>query len=158
MNIDKMVHNCRPTSELTLKDRCDKVSQAKRNSTCRKCGKTGHWAVGEAFLQRNQQNGKDKGKRKGEGKSKYTNFEVRIGMFAVAMKADYRHIKDHPAPVTSISPKTSVLSPRWVRGPGAIRTRIFRRQVTSIVYHDTVYRPTRDPGPGRGVGAEKRHR
>ena len=131
VNVGKKVHNYRPTSELMLKDRHDKVAQAERTSTCRKCGKTGHWAGHEACPQRNQHGGKDKGRRKGKGKGKYTKFKGHIGMLAVAMKAEYRHIKDHCAPVTSTPPKTSVLSPRWVRGPEAIQPGIFRRQMTA---------------------------
>ena len=63
-----------------------------------------------------------------------------IGMMAVAMNAEYRHVKDHCAPGTSI-PQTSVLRPSWVQGHGAIWTRIIPAKI-------------RDPEPGRVFGAE----
>ena len=68
MNVDKKVHNYRPNSELTLTDRRAKVNQAKRNSKCRKCGKTGHWVGDEACQMRSQSDGKDRGQRNGKGK------------------------------------------------------------------------------------------
>ena len=38
------VHSWRPKSEMSVQDRKAKVDKAKQNSTCRSCGKKGHWA------------------------------------------------------------------------------------------------------------------
>ena len=95
VNVDKKVHNYRPPSKLTLTDRRAKVNQEKRNSTCRTCDKISHWAGDEACPQRNQPDSKDRGKRKGKGKGKYTKFEGHIGMMVVAMNAECNHTKDH---------------------------------------------------------------
>ena len=119
-----------------MTDRRAKVKQAKSNSTCRICGMTGRWAGDEACPQRNQPDGKDRGKPKGKGKGKYTKFKGHIGMMALSMNAEFEHIKDHCAPVTS-APPSNVLRPCWVRGPGAIWTK-------------SIPVETRDPAPGRG--------
>ena len=39
---DRKVHNDRPTSELSLADRREKVKKAKLKSTCRRYGQSGH--------------------------------------------------------------------------------------------------------------------
>ena len=65
VNVDRKVNNYRPTPELTLTDRRAKVNHAKRNSKCRKCDKTGHWAGDNDCQMRDQPDGKDKGKGKG---------------------------------------------------------------------------------------------
>ena len=62
VKVDREVHNYRPTSELTSTDRRANVNQAKRNSKCRKRGKTSHWAGDKACQMRDQPDGKDKGK------------------------------------------------------------------------------------------------
>ena len=46
--MQRVVHQYRPPqSDLTPKQRRAKVELAKQNSTCRKCGKSGHWAADE---------------------------------------------------------------------------------------------------------------
>ena len=96
---------------MTSTDRRAKVNQAKRNSKCMKHCKTGHRAGDEACQMRNQPDGKDRGQRKGKGKGKYTKFKGHIGMMAAAMNANYEHIKDRCAPVTT-APPSNVLRPR----------------------------------------------
>ena len=44
VHVEKVVHSFRPKSELEIKKRRKHVEQAKRNSTCRTCGRKGHWA------------------------------------------------------------------------------------------------------------------
>ena len=117
VNIDKQVHNYRPTSELTLKDRRDEVNPAKTNSTCRECGKTGHRAGDEACPQRMQPDDKGKGKRTRKCKGKYTKFMGRIGILAEAINAEYHEKTDYCAPLTS-PPPDCLLRPTWARGLG----------------------------------------
>ena len=38
------MHPYKPTSELSLDERKKRVEAVKAKSTCRACGKTGHWA------------------------------------------------------------------------------------------------------------------
>ena len=48
VSTQRVVHQFRPPqSDLTPEQRRAKVELAKQNSTCRKCGKTGHWAADE---------------------------------------------------------------------------------------------------------------
>ena len=44
VHVEKVVRSFRPKSELEIKKRREHVEQAKRNSTCRTCGRKGHWA------------------------------------------------------------------------------------------------------------------
>ena len=44
VHVEKVVHRFRPKSELEIKKRREHVEQAKMNSTCRTCGRKGHWA------------------------------------------------------------------------------------------------------------------
>ena len=44
VHVEKVVHSFRPKSELEIKKRREHVEHAKRNSTCRTCGRKGHWA------------------------------------------------------------------------------------------------------------------
>ena len=44
VRVEKVVHSFRPKSGLEIKKRREHVEQAKRNSTCRTCGRKGHWA------------------------------------------------------------------------------------------------------------------
>ena len=44
VHVEKVVHSFRPKSELEIKKRREHVEQAKRNSTCRTCGRKGRWA------------------------------------------------------------------------------------------------------------------
>ena len=43
-HVEKVVHSFRPKSELEIKKRREHVEHGKRNSTCRTCGRKGHWA------------------------------------------------------------------------------------------------------------------
>ena len=45
VHVEKVVHSFRPKSELEIKKRRELVEHAKRNSTCRTCGRKGHWLV-----------------------------------------------------------------------------------------------------------------
>ena len=128
MKVDKKVRNCRPTSELAWNDRPDKVNQTKRNSTCRKRGKTGNWAGDEACLQRNQYDDKDKGKRKGKGKGKCTKFKSRIGM----------HQRPLPTLEFSATEGQCLESKLGPRTRGHLDQKGFGDEGRSIVYHDAV--------------------
>ena len=44
VHVEKVVHSFRPKSELEIKKRRELVEHAKRISTCRTCGRKGHWA------------------------------------------------------------------------------------------------------------------
>ena len=44
VHVEKVVHSFQPKSELEIKKRRELVEHAKRNSTCRTCGRKGHWA------------------------------------------------------------------------------------------------------------------
>ena len=44
VHVEKVVRSFRPKSELEIKKRREHVERAKRNSTCRTCGRKGHWA------------------------------------------------------------------------------------------------------------------
>ena len=44
VHVEKVVHSFRPKSELEIQRRRELVEHAKRNSTCRTCGRKGHWA------------------------------------------------------------------------------------------------------------------
>ena len=54
--------------------------------------------------------GKDEGRKKGNGKGMYTAFMGHIGEMAVAIIAEYKHIKDQSAPATS-APQCECLAP-----------------------------------------------
>ena len=103
--IDRRVHNYRPTSELSLVDRRDKVKKAKQNSTCRRCGKSGHWAGDPECSQKDRDDG---GKGKGKGK-KYKKFNGSVGLMAVGQEEEF----DHCAPTEYIGP----LHARWITMP-----------------------------------------
>ena len=49
VHVEKVVHSFRPKSELEIKKRREHVEQAKRNSTCRTCGRNGHWAIDQVY-------------------------------------------------------------------------------------------------------------
>ena len=44
VHVEKVVHSFRPKSELEIKKRRELVEHAKGKSTCRTCGRKGHWA------------------------------------------------------------------------------------------------------------------
>ena len=44
VQVEKVVHSFRPESEVEIKKRREHVEHVKRNSTCRTCGRKGHWA------------------------------------------------------------------------------------------------------------------
>ena len=44
VKVGKHVHPYRPSSELSIEERKKRVDAVKQKSTCRACGKTGHWA------------------------------------------------------------------------------------------------------------------
>ena len=47
--VDRHVHSTRPKSELTLLERKKNVADLKRKTTCRVCGKKGHWVGDPEF-------------------------------------------------------------------------------------------------------------
>ena len=44
VNVGKHIHAYKPKSEFSVEERREKINLAKKNSTCRACGKPGHWA------------------------------------------------------------------------------------------------------------------
>ena len=44
VKVAKHVHPYRPTSELSLDERKKRMEAVKKKSTCKACGKVGHWA------------------------------------------------------------------------------------------------------------------
>ena len=73
VQVNRQVHPWRPKSELTLSDRRERATKAKKHSTCRSCGKAGHWAGDPECPKKSSAmfaSAKGRQKTKGKGKSK----------------------------------------------------------------------------------------
>jgi len=94
VKVDKYVHGFRPRSELTLAEKRDRVKLVKQKSTCRACGKVGHWHSDPECPAKNQSSatsapstshGQTDGKGKGKGKQYTKNIKYRrSGYLAIA--------------------------------------------------------------------------